>query len=201
MMLTAVTGLFSAWLIVAAAGCFALRPWNIDTRRRALAVTLLLVLGAMPLRGLPLAGYVRGVIGDPSISTVLLAGTWLVSYTLGRDVLGTRERAAWLAAALVAALCLYPMALGASAFDPYALGYGSYGFATALLAVTLVAWGTRHYWLVASIVAAVAAQLAGLLDSSNLWDYLVDPLIAVYAALWWIHRAATVAIERLRPRA
>jgi len=201
MTVDAITGLFGAALLIAAAGCLTLRRLGLAPRQRTLAVASLLLVAAIPVRELPLAGYVRGVLGDPSISTMLLAGTWLVSFVLQRDLLGARERAAWLAAAVVAALVLYPMALGASAFDPYALGYGSYGFATALLAVTLVAWGARCNWLVASIVAAVAAYLAGLLESANLWDYLVDPLIAAYAALWWLRRAAGAARARLRSRA
>lgn len=198
---TAIAGLLGAWLLITAAGTLALRNWPLETRRRLLLVLLLLIAGALPLRGLPLAGYVRGIVGDPSVSTLLLAGTSLVSYVLDRELLDTRERAAWLAGALIGALFLYPMALGATAFDPYALGFGSHGFATALLAVTLFAWGTRHYWLVASIVAAIAAQLAGLLDSTNLWDYLVDPLIAAYAVLWWLRRGAGAALSRLRASA
>lgn len=198
MTLTAMIGLVDAWLLVAAASALVLRRWKLEARRRVLAVSLLLLVGAVPLQGLPLAGYVRGIIGDPSVSTLLLAGTSLVSYVLGRELLDTRQRAAWLAAILAAALFLYPMALGATVFDPYALGYGSYGFATALLAITLLAWRTRHYWLVASIVAAIAAQLAGLLESANLWDYLLDPVIVAYAALWWVHRAARAALDRLR---
>jgi hypothetical protein len=195
----AVIGLSGASLLIAAAGCLALQRLRLAPRWRVLALTALLLACAAPVRGLPLAGYLRGIVGDPSISTMLLAGAGLASFVLGRDLVGARERAAWLAAAAAAALFLYPMALGAGAFDPYALGFGSYGFVTALLALTLVAWGTRRYWLVSSIVAAVVAHLAGLLESANLWDYLVDPLIAAYAAFWWLRQAARAAFVRLRP--
>jgi len=197
----AITGLFGAMLLIAAAGCLVLRRWKLAPRRRALAVVLLLLAGAIPLGGLPIAGYVRGVVGDPSIATMMLAGAWLASFVLGRELVDTRERSAWLLAAAAAALFLYPGALGAGAFDPYALGYGSYGFATALLAVTLVAWRAGRFWLVSSIVAAVAAYLVGLLESANLWDYLVDPLIAVYAAFWWLRRAAHALLARRRAAA
>jgi len=192
------TGLFGAMLLIAAAGCLVLRRGAFAPRLRAAAVVLLLLVGTIPVRGLPLAGYLRGVVGDPSISTMMLAGAWLVSFVLGRELVDARERSAWLLAAVVAALILYPGALGASAFDPYSLGYGSYGFATILLAVTLVAWRAGRFWLVASIVAAVTAYLLGLLESANLWDYLVDPLIAGYGALWWLRRAVHGSLARLR---
>lgn len=198
MSVDAMTGMFGAMLLIAAAGCLVLRRGNFEPRLRAASVVLLLLVGAIPVRGLPLAGYVRGVVGDPSISTMMLAGAWLVSFVRGRELVDARERSAWLLAAVAAALFLYPGALGASAFDPYALGYGSYGFATSLLAVTLVAWRARRFWLVASIVAALTAYLLGLLESANLWDYLVDPLIGVYGALWWLRRAARGSLARLR---
>lgn len=198
MRVDAIAGLFGASLLIAAAGCLMVCRWNLAPHRRALVVALWLLAGALPVHGLPLAGYLRGVIGDPSISTLLLAGTWLVSYLLRRELLEERQRAAWFAAAAGGALFLYPMALGASPFDPYALGYGSYGFATALLALTLVAWRAGYYWLVLSIVAALAAYLGGLLESANLWDYLLDPLIAAYAAFWWLRRAAGHALARVR---
>jgi len=201
MTLEAITGLFGASLLIAGAGCLVLRRWGLAPRWRASAFALLLLAAAVPVHGLPLASYLRGVVGDPSISTMLLAGTWLVSYVLGRELLDARERSAWFAAAVAAALFLYPMALGAGAFDPYALGYGSYGFVTALLALTFAAWSARYYWLVSSIVAAVAAHLAGLLESANLWDYLVDPLIAAYAALWWLRQAARALLARPRSTA
>jgi len=198
MTLDAITGLLGDSLLIAAAGCLLLRRWSLAPRQRVFAVALLLLAGTLPVRGLPLAGYLRGVVGDPSVSTMLLAGTWLVSYLLNRELLEARQRAAWFAVAAAAALFLYPMALGASAFDPYALGYGSYGFTTALLALTLVAWRAGYYWLVLSIVAAVAAYLGGLLESANLWDYLIDPLIAAYAAFWWLRRGARMALASAR---
>ena len=200
MTLDAVTGLFGASLLVAAAGALVLRRWRLALRWRAAAIILLLVVAATPVRGLPLAGYLRGVVGDPSISTMLLAGASLVSYVLGRELLAARERAAWFAAAGAGALFLYPMALGAGTFDPYALGYGSFGFVTALLALTFAAWSARYYWLVSSIVAAVAAHLAGLLESANLWDYLIDPLVTAWALSALSLRGTRFLRRRLRPR-
>jgi hypothetical protein len=38
--------------------------------------------------------------------------------------------------------------------------------------------------VVAIVSGALAAQLAGALESSNLWDYLLDPLLAGYAVIW-----------------
>lgn len=83
---------------------------------------------------------------------------------------------------LVAALSLYPMALGLGYFDPYRLGYGDPLFLGGLLLVTVYAL-FRQWWLPAMLIPlAVLAWAAGWYASPNLWDYLIDPFLAAYAA-------------------
>jgi hypothetical protein len=183
-------GLLGASLLIAAAGRLVLQRANLALPWRAGAVALLLLAGGIPAGGLPAAAYVRGVVGDLSLPTLLLLAASLASYVLGRRLVEARERAAWFAVVIAAALFLYPMALGLGGFDPYALGYGSHALATALLLLTLAAWAARCHYAVLGVLAAVAAFLAGLLDSTNLWDYLIDPLLAGYALFWWLRRAA-----------
>ena len=89
-----------------------------------------------------------------------------------------REWRALFGAVAVAALLLYPFALGFTPFDPYALGYGSIVYVTALLLATLGAWRAGLNLPVLVVVIAAAAYLAGAYESRNLWDYLVDPLAA-----------------------
>jgi hypothetical protein len=89
-----------------------------------------------------------------------------------------------MAAAFAGGLFLYPAALGLTHFDPYALGFGSPYLVMTLAALTLLAWYLRLYWLAAGLLAAVSAKLASALESQNLWDYLLDPLLALYAAFW-----------------
>ena len=78
---------------------------------------------------------------------------------------------------------MYPYALGWTRFDPYALGFGSVEFITALLLITLAAWGARLNLIVLVVVVAVLAFLGGAYESRNLWDYLIDPLVSVYALI------------------
>jgi len=84
---------------------------------------------------------------------------------------------------------LYPFTLGLTYFDPYALGYGSIGFIAALFALTLVAWYARFYLAAIVVTAAALAYLAGIYESRNLWDYLLDPLVSLFAAGWLLRAA------------
>ena len=183
-----ILGLLGASLLVAAAGRLLLQRANLPPLWRAGAVALMLAIGWIPWRGLPAVGYLRGVIGDLSLPTLLLLATGIASYVAGTPRITTRALGRCFTAIIAAALFLYPMALGLGGFDPYGLGQGSYAFATVLLLLTVAAWAAREYFGALSLLVAVAAYLAGLLDSTNLWDYLIDPLVAGYAVYWWLRR-------------
>ena len=117
----------------------------------------------------------------PRAWTLVLAGAACLAQLTGRTVIGQRDRRAlgWLW--VLAAVFLYPFALGWTPFDPYSLGYGSIEFLTVLLCVTLAAWWARLYVIAFIVIAAALAYLASAYESRNLWDYLIDPLVSVYA--------------------
>ena len=135
----------------------------------------------VPIGELSIAAYVRGVTGDLSAATLVLAGAACFTQIGERAPIGQRDKQAlcWLLA--LAAAFLYPFALGWTRFDPYALGYGSIEFLTALLLIALAAWWARLQVIVLVVIAAALAYLAGAYESRNLWDYLIDPLASVYA--------------------
>ena len=160
----------------------------IPLRRFPVRVRYAVVLTAafaflIPIGDLSIAAYVRGVTGDLSAATLVLAGAACITRVTGRELIGHRDKQAlcWLLA--LAAAFLYPFALGWTRFDPYALGFGSVEFITALLLITLAAWWARLNLVVLVVVVAVLAFLGGAYESRNLWDYLIDPLVSVYALI------------------
>lgn len=157
-----------------------------------------LLVSIVPLNGLPLAGYLRGAIGDLSLTSVLLLALYLARATRAAAA-AARPASGWhalLALVAATALVFYPMALGWGSFDPYRLGYGSSVFLACLLALAL--WGVlRGRPVVAAALAvAVAGWSAGWYESTNLWDYLMDPLLAVYA----LGALATRGMRRMQRR-
>ncbi len=183
MLLTAVLSLLGHALLVTALLMWPLRRRSWPRAWRAAAAGVAVVAALVPYDGVPVAGYLRGAIGDLSVTSLLLLAASLFYSMTGRPLFPPHERRVLLAAVAVAALLLYPFALGLTYFDPYALGFGSYLMATALLLLTLIAWRARLGLVVLCVVAACVAYLAGLLESNNLWDYLIDPLVSVYALL------------------
>jgi hypothetical protein len=79
------------------------------------------------------------------------------------------------------AIVFYPLALGFGMVDPYAWGYGSLSLliASILFAIMcgLAGW-TKGVWIFSLAMIAWAAQWH---ESTNLWDYLLDPFLAIWA--------------------
>jgi hypothetical protein len=152
------------------------------SRRRIwleLAVTAGLLM--VPVGALSVAAYLRGVTGDLSVTTLLML-LWALFGTFGRPADGDRAELGWIQVGLgAAALALYPMALGAGPFDPYRLGYGSPVFLGSLLAIALAAWWVRRPRIAFGLALAVLFWALHGYESTNLWDYLIDPFIAFYA--------------------
>lgn len=145
---------------------------------------LLAAFMVIPVKGLVVAGYVWGLIGDPSIATIALMSLVCIKQLTGREVCDDRNVGALLLLVLAGGAMLYPLALGLSPYDPYALGFGSWMLYSALLAVALAAWWLQLPLVVAWIVASALAYTFGMFESTNLWNYLLDP-IAVLIAIGW----------------
>jgi hypothetical protein len=125
---------------------------------------------------LPLVAYVRGVTGDLSIVTMLLLWTSLLS--------GSKPAPFVFKFAIACiAIVFYPMALGLGMIDPYAWGYGSTIFFIAVLLFAVVCglanW-SKGVWMIAIAIIAWAAHWH---ESANLWDYLLDPFLAIWALM------------------
>jgi len=168
---------------------------------RAILLGAVFVLVHIPFAGMPVAAYLRGVTGDLSITTLVLLWCALLKPWLDSSMLSdTRTGYTLLTLVALAALVLYPMALGVGAFDPYRLGYGDPLFVSALLLITLAVW-LRKYTLIALCIAlATLAWSIGWYESGNLWDYLLDPFVSIYALAAVMIYAVKAILQRGRPR-
>lgn len=148
--------------------------------RQAIAAFAAAVVCLVPVGGVPLARVIVGVNANFSVllTALLLARVWKEAG--GRRLLDERALSAARWFALAAGVALYPMALGLGPYDPYALGWEFSPLFAAVLAVTVALLVKRNRFG-AVLVACILAYDLGLLESPNLWDYLVDPFAAVWA--------------------
>ncbi len=144
---------------------------------RLLVVLLLGNLFFWPLgmsMELPLSAYVRGVIGDLSIVTLLLLWSSILP-SAKNTPLGFKVALAFIA------IVFYPLALGFGMLDPYVWGYGSIGLLIGVVLFAIIcglAGWIKGVWVVSFAMIAWALHWH---ESANLWDYLLDPFLAIWA--------------------
>jgi hypothetical protein len=130
---------------------------------------------------LPLSAYVRGVTGDLSIMTLLLLWTSILPNA-------KRVPLPFIVGLVLVAIPFYPMALGLGMIDPYAWGYGSIALVGVVIAVAficgLVNW-IKGVWILSFALVAWSLHWH---ESSNLWDYVLDPLLVIWAVCAIVYR-------------
>jgi len=132
---------------------------------------------------LPLVAYLRGISSDLSITLVAMACMDACRRLFGLHALARRERMSVDVAVAASALFLYPLALGWGDWDLYRWGWGGAGMWAVLLTLSLLCWARGLRLLPVLVALALLAWTAGLLESTNLWDYLMDPWLATAALL------------------
>lgn len=185
--LTDAFALFSIALVLCAGVLRCVRAWlpAAGWYQALLVVVLLLLLLAWPVgtAQLPLAAYVRGISSDLSISLLLLALLDMAGRMGSKQPRWpVKELGAVAVAVLAAALVVYSLALGLGDWDIYRLGWP--GNATPMLLALLLLCAVcviacRLWLLPLLIMAALLGWSIDLLESGNLWDYLMDPWLVL----------------------
>ena len=147
---------------------------------------------------LPLLAYVRGISSDLSMTLVALACLGLCQRLFGLAPVGRSEKMAFNGVVVAAAMFLYPLALGWGDWDAYRLGWGSLGMLGALLVLVLLFWAKGLRLLPLQVGLALLAWSAGLMESTNLWDYLLDPWLAIAALVQCLKAGAQRLLHRFR---
>jgi len=175
-----------ALLVIGLVICFFnASQWRVGTRIAMVIMATGLALA--PIKKLLLAQYLHGFFGDLSISTLCLLLFSVCCFLRGESARRYHEEKKRIYTFLVVAgILLYPMSTGLTVFDPYALGYAPRYFGVVLLGFALYcAW--KKYTLALSVLTCVVfAYSLDILPSRNLWDYLIDPLVFLYALVWLI---------------
>lgn len=154
------------------------------------------IIVAIELNGVSLTMALRGITGDLSIFSVY----WLACAAAARisnkpALIPARQVYTALATVGIGALILYPATLGLSQWDPYRLGYGmSLPLGCGLIIALLFVLEQRFTAMAMSL--ALLAYALRLLESENLWDYLLDPWLTGYA----LYRLARIHIGNRRKR-
>ncbi len=160
-------------------------------QKAGLALIIFVVL-MLPFGGLSVIEFVRGVSGDLSITTLLLL------LALSKDgILTVTQKYRVLFLVAVSAILLYPFALGLGIIDLYRWGFGGMWFLAVVLLVAVLAWVRQCPVVAAGIALAVLAWSVGWYESNNLWDYLLDPWLSIYAMAALVSQAVLLLRRKI----
>ncbi len=167
---------------------------------RALGVLAVLV-GALsvPVAGVSLIAALRGLFAGLSLMTVVVLAALFIARTGLCAPFRDGERRALAALAALTGVLFYPAALGLTVIDPYFWGYGAPALPLLAGALAAVAWMVRFRVVAVALVLALVGWRLQLLASPNLWDYLIDPLLAL-GALLALPVCALSSLKRARRR-
>ncbi len=151
---------------------------------RAILSTLLFLLLFIPLSRAPLAYYLFGHIGNPSTLTTLLLVSFISKHLWQWKSLDSRSFRVIMYGAALFGLFYYPLALGWTIYDPYRLGFHPVYLAIPLLLFSIWGWFSNRRGAVVFLSLSIVSYHVQLLESQNLLDYLIDPLLTIYAWIW-----------------
>jgi hypothetical protein len=176
---------------------FRTADWAIVKGRWMIGICFVVMWIPVGVAHIPVAAYIRGVTSDFSVSLVVLAALNILSRLFSLKLFDRRECQTVFYVGAAAALFLYPLALGWGDWDAYRPGWGSAGMWAALLAVCLLCWVAGLRLLPLLIGIAMLSWTVRLMESTNLWDYLVDPWLAAVAIFESLAAGATQLRHRL----
>ena len=147
----------------------------VAARPRHLTITLALLVFVPLGDHHSVATAMRGLWGDPSLTSIQL----MLLCFIGRTPPALRDDWREPAILVSSGLALYASALGPWNMDLYRLGYQPLWLVIWFSIPGLIAWwrgSSLYLWL---LVIDLLAWRAGMIESTNFWDTLIDPLLIV----------------------
>ena len=162
-----------------------------STQDRSLQCLLLgisLVFGMIPVGGLNAGRWLASFVSGMSIPLLAFMIHRIQHRAGGSRILKGSAIQQLFVFEAISGIVLYPSALGLGMFDVYELGWGFSGLTVAVVAMSIWAiWVGSGFGLV--LITALLSWELGLMESQNLWDSLVDPLMFILSMVILITQA------------
>ena len=161
----------------------ALSGRDLRGRGPTLAVGLI-ALGVVliPVGEWPLARWLISFNANFSIPLTAMLFSRVVGTSFGIRLLDDRALLTCWIFSMAAGATLYPMALGLGRWDPYGAGWEFSWLFVLMFSLTGVLLLLKNRFALVLVAATLAYNLR-LLESTNLWDYLVDPLLVIVSCI------------------
>lgn len=202
MLSTSTLPLIALALLIAVVTQYLLRNRITDRNLRLACFAFALTVSLVPLTDISIAAQLRGLLGDLSITSVVLLSTVVLNTVFlmsrsNRALLTSDESLALACIVAFTGLFFYPTTLGLTQFDPYAAGFYPVFLSSLLLSIVIFATLRRWYFLAFAAGSGMIAYAVGMMDSNNLWDYVLDPWLFFYCLYVVVKRSEELTHRRL----
>jgi hypothetical protein len=178
-----------ALVVASMAGMVLKRTSSLFARATVLAGSFILSL--MPVYATDFSGFTLAHIGILSTSTlVLLAAEFFIRLKFPPHL--HRNQNLFV---IFAGVALYPSAAGFFEWDLYFFGYQT-AMSWTVLGIAIVALVFRHQLLALCLTSAVVMHQLMIHESTNLWDYLIDPWLFLAALTQFTWSTLTIRTKR-----
>lgn len=185
-------------LLVAVLATVMLGRYVKDSRQRLGVVAALTALCLfLPVSGLTISQWLRSALGDLSVLSLLIFINIIAQRLFSFEMVNPVPKNRMLLGVVLVGLVFYPLALGVSSYDPYQLGYSPTLMALLLAMVSIVAWFKSGRDLAIILLLPLLAYNLKLLESTNLWDYLLDPVLMGYALVQCLPNSQLFLFKKL----
>jgi len=145
-----------------------------------LAYVLAAIMVVLPVKDWLVIEFSRGYFSDLSMTTIIMCSVYIMNVAGARRLTSSNELKY---SVLALATVLYPLTLGLSMLDPYALGFSSHSFyplmVSSLAVIAFVAWYFSVWQLALVLSLTLLANGLSVYESNNLWNYLIDPIAVI----------------------
>ncbi len=169
------------------------RIFRISSSYKFVGFCILCALLHLPLPNVPYStlAYITNWMSSLSVMSAAILGvyllrSWDLSYGITRQ-----EKNALCIVIVFASTMLYLSVNGWGFGDLYAIGFRPYLLITGMGIIFVFCWIIRFYIICGCLILIMLGYYGHILPSNNLWDYLFDPLLV----LWALFCFAIIAIQ------
>ena len=136
-----------------------------------------------PVGGIPLARWLISVNANFCIPLTVILFAKVSEGAGGKELFDWKAKFSFGFFGSVMGLLLYPMTLGLGPYDPYELGWHFSPLFVVMMVLTIWLLLKRNRLGIVLMLCILAFQLR-VLESSNFWDYLIDPFYVVVSFIY-----------------
>jgi hypothetical protein len=185
-----------ALLLIAALGTGMGTLFSRSRAWRAIAASILVGLSLVPVGTVSGLTFLYSVVGPLSLATIVGCAVYIGSHLRLVPALARHDLLYMAVVVAVLGLVLYPASMGLLRWEPYRMGFHGIWLPTALIVIAAAAAAMRSIIVPLWIAASAAAWQSSLFDSTNLWDYVIDPVVWIASLVF----LAVAAVRRIKHR-